>query len=191
MLPANEQSITPADLFRLEKFIGSGACGEDAMGLSRAHGFLTAAVSGPETVMPEEWIRLIFDEPVFENPTQADEVLGLVMRLYNDIARNLPERGSFNPVFDVVRDAGGNESFSADEWCMGYVAGMTLSGDLWAEQSNRGLGDLLAPIFIIVSPETGKERELLAEHYSALCDMLPQAAEDIYRFWLSQRPPAN
>lgn len=192
MIPAtNDQPITPADLFRLEKFMCSDACGDDSMTLSRAHGFLTAAVSGPETVMPDEWIRLVFDEPVFADAEQADDILGLIMRLHNDIARNLPLQGVFTPVFDVVRDTGGGENFSADEWCLGYVAGMSLAGDVWAEHARHELGELLAPIFIIVSPEDSEEGRLREERYDDLCSMLPEVAEEIYQYWLVRRPPAN
>ena len=191
MLPANDQPITPADLFRLEKFMRSDACGEDAMTLSRAHGFLTAAVSGPEAVMPDEWIRLVFDEPVFVDAEQADDILGLIMRLHNDIARNLPQQGVFTPVFDVVRDTGGGENFSADEWCLGYVAGMSLAGDVWAEHARHELGEMLAPIFIIVSPEDSEEGRLREERYDELCSVLPEVAEAIFHYWLERRPPAN
>lgn len=191
MLATNDQPITPADLFRLEKFMCSDACGEDAMGLSRAHGFLTAAVSGPEAVMPDEWIRLVFDEPVFKDAAQADDILGLIMRLHNDIARNLPQQGVFTPVFDVVRDEGGSENFNADEWCIGYVAGMSLAGDIWAEHANHELGEMLAPIFIIVSPEDSDEGRVREERYDQLCSMLPDVAEEIYQYWLARRSPAN
>jgi yecA family protein len=191
MLATNDRSITPADLFRLEKFMCSGACGEDSMGLSRAHGFLTAAVSGPETVMPDEWIRLVFDEPVFVDAAQADDILDLIMRLYRDIARNLPQQGVFTPVFDIVRDADGSENFSADEWCLGYVSGMSLAGDVWAEHAKHELGEMLTPIFIIVSPEDTEEGKLREERYGQLCSMLPGVAEAIYQYWLARRPPAN
>jgi uncharacterized protein len=187
MLPAQDQPITPAELFRLEQFMQSDACGKDSMNLSRAHGFLTAAVSGPEAVLPEEWIRLVFDEPVFVDATQADEVLGLILRVHRDIESKLPEQGAYLPLFEVVRDSTGGQRFSADAWCGGYVAGMTLAGDLWAAHRTRGLGKLLTPLFIILNPQSKMEQALRNEQYAALCDLLPQVAEDVYQYWLARR----
>ena len=183
MLPATDFPLTQAELFRLERFMGSPACGADAMTLSRAHGFLTAAVCGPETVAPGEWIRLIFDEPVFEDAAQAEEVLGLITRLYDHIAHSLPRHGAFVPLFEVVRDAGGGTTFNADEWCRGFLSGMSLAGDAWAESGSPELGGMLSPIFIIASPRTSREQALRAGHYERLVGLLPEAVENIYRYW--------
>jgi uncharacterized protein len=187
MLPAKEQSLSGLDLARLEHFLASSACGREAMTLSRAHGFMTAAISGPETVLPGEWIRLALDEPVFEDAGQAEDMLGLMMRLYQEIAANLPKRGEFRPIFEQQNNELGEHIVSADEWCRGYVSGMTLSGDIWASQSDNGLGALLAPIFILVRPGDEEEKALRAQRYEALCALIPGAAEDIYHYWKACR----
>ena len=45
MLPAVPYALSQAELLRLGAFLHSPACGRDAMGLSHAHGFLTALAS--------------------------------------------------------------------------------------------------------------------------------------------------
>ena len=183
MLPAKEQPLSELDLARLERFLASSVCGREAMTLSRAHGFMTAAASGPETVMPGEWIRLALDEPVFKDADQAEDILGLMMRLYQEIVANLQKRGEFRPIFEQRDNELGPCRMSADEWCQGYVSGMTLSGDIWACQSDRGLGSLLAPIFILVRPADEEEKALRHQRYEELCALIPGAAQDIYHYW--------
>jgi yecA family protein len=63
-------------LQRLDGFLRSPGCGGDSMSLSRAHGFLTAALSGPEPISEGEWMRLMFDEPVFADADQAQDIPG-------------------------------------------------------------------------------------------------------------------
>lgn len=188
MHPVNEQhSLSEIDLARLAHFLASSVCGSEAMSLSRAHGFMTAAASGPEDVMPGEWIRLVLDEPVFEEAAQAEDVLGLMMRLYQEIAAKLSKRGEFCPIFERRNGGPGVPTVNADEWCHGYISGMTLSGDIWARQSGHGLGPLLAPIFILVRPGDEEEQALRTERYEELCALLPGAAQDIYQYWQNLR----
>ncbi|HYQ73292.1 MAG TPA: UPF0149 family protein, partial [Gammaproteobacteria bacterium] len=74
-LPDTAAPLTRPELLRLERFLRSGESGDGAMTLSHAHGFLTAIVSGPEHFETGEWIRLVFDEPVFSNAGQVQDIL--------------------------------------------------------------------------------------------------------------------
>jgi uncharacterized protein len=149
------------------------------MTLSRAHGFLTAVVSGPEPFEPDEWIRLIFDEPVFADGAEADEILGLILRLHADIERTLPERGRFRPLLEYVRSAGAETQVEAEEWCRGYLAAM----GLWGVPSGGMVADLLEPVFLIASPQGATQQALRAGHYRDLCALLPRMAEAVYQHW--------
>jgi uncharacterized protein len=181
MFPAHAQSqnLSQADLLRLDAFLHSPACGREAMGLSRAHGFLTAAASGPEQLEPGEWLRLVFDEPVFESGDQAETMLGLAMRLYQEIETSLGSSGSFRPVLDFVRDGEGGMAVDATAWCQGYFSGMSLCRELWAMHAGSELNGLLAPIHAL-SRYRGASREAV---HRRLCDELPGAAESLYLYW--------
>jgi uncharacterized protein len=178
MLPEPGHALSQSDLLLLDGFLHSPACGREAMGLSRAHGFLTAAASGPEQLEPGEWLRLMFDDPVFEDAGQAERMLGLALRLYGEIERGLEGQGSFRPVLDFVRDGGG-VSVDASAWCQGYFSGMSLCRDLWAACGGRELNALLAPIFELAGPGTAAGDPGFAQ----LCDDLPATAVAVYRYW--------
>lgn len=124
MFPDSTPTLSQRDLARLDAFLHSTARGRDAMGVSRAHGCLTAAARGPEAVEAAEWLRLVFDEPVFPTGAAAQEMLGLAPRLYRDIEQSLAMVGRFRPLFDPV--AAGEASADASAWCRGFVSGMSL-----------------------------------------------------------------
>lgn len=178
MLPSQTEPLHQADLLRLDAFLHSPACGRDAMGLSRAHGFLTAAASGPEQLEPGEWLGLVFDNPVFEDGDQAREMLGLAVRLYQDIETRLNEPGGFRPVLDHVRDGVGGIRVDASAWCRGYFSAASLCWEHWSVGSGRTLTRLVAPIRALT--EGGGRPDQ--------CDALPGAAEAVYRYWRAQEP---
>lgn len=51
--------------------------------------FLFALTCAPELVLPSEWLPLVFGEtePEYRDTEEAEHVVGAVMALYNEIAR--------------------------------------------------------------------------------------------------------
>jgi uncharacterized protein len=178
-LPDNPATLTQAELLRLERFLKSSDSGEGAMTLSHAHGFLTAIVSGPESFEAEEWIRLIFDEPVFSDSGQVQDILGLIVRLHASIEAALPVPGRFLPIFEYVEAGGGGMVYRSEQWCQGFISAMAL----WTAPLSRSLRYTLEPLFLIASPQGRAQHELQQAHYAELCALLPPMAEAVYRHW--------
>ena len=110
------------DLEALDDFLLSDRAPPDSMGLSDLDGFLTGLVAGPETIMPSEWLPVIWggEGPAFGSIEEAQAVLGAIMGRHNEIARGLdgdPER--FAPVFLEGPDG----SVIAESWAEGFMAG--------------------------------------------------------------------
>ncbi len=68
------------------------------MTLEQTDDFFTALVCGPEVVMPGEYLPYVCGKErsldgVFENLAEAQEILGLVNRHWNTIAKRLCEGG--------------------------------------------------------------------------------------------------
>lgn len=182
MFPTQSSPLDQGDLLRLDRFLRSDACGDDAMGLSRAHGFLAAAVSGPEALAPDEWIRLVFDEPVFENGAQAEEMLGLAMRLYRDIEAGFRVSGHFRPVLEYVRDDGGAVQVDAHAWCEGFLSGMRLFREHWTRAAQALLQEPMDVVLRLARMRPGSDGQ-----YARLCAALPVAAEAVYLFWREEK----
>jgi len=164
---------------RLEEFLESKACGEGPMTLSRAHGFLTAVVSGPQPFGPDEWVRLICEAPVFDDSDQVQDLLGLSVRLHQWVERTLPEKGQFSPLLEFVQRGDGALAYEAQEWCQGYISAMAL----WGRPTPGRVAALLEPIFLITRPRSPDEQQFRDSHYEQLCAMLPRAAEAVYAYW--------
>lgn len=178
MLAEHPRPLNQADLLRLDHFLRSNACGQEAMGLSYAHGFLTAVASGPERLDSAEWLRLMFDEPVFETGSEAEEMLSLALRLFGEIEHHLQTSIGFRPVFDTIHDAAKRTYADAQPWCLGFTDGIKLFSECWTAEANQTLHAPLDLIFRLANM-----RGLPDTTYTKLCDAVADAAEYIYCYW--------
>ena len=117
------------NLAALDEFLLSDAVDETAMLLSELDGFLTGAIVCPETVLPHEWMPLIWGEepPVFDDEDHGQAVTGLVMERYDDISREL-DRGRFRPIYDLDRD----ETALWEIWIEGFWRAISSRSEAWA-----------------------------------------------------------
>ena len=178
MHPESAHPLEISDLHRLDHFLSSEACGRQAMSLSYAHGFMTSIASGPESLGPDEWLRLMFDEPVFENAEDGSEMLGLAVRLYAEIERGLSGNMLFRPVLDMVRVSQSDSYPDAQRWCLGYTEGLRLFGEHWTPEAKSSLGTPLEILF-----QLAEIKGLPNNDYQQLCDALPDTARAIYNYW--------
>jgi len=84
------EPLTDTELDRLGDFL-KNCKGGRAMNVEVLDGFFAALIAGPEAVMPSEYYREVFggeisDTCVFASLDEANEILGLMMRHWNDIA---------------------------------------------------------------------------------------------------------
>jgi uncharacterized protein len=87
------EPLIDAELDRLGAFLKSCKGGR-AMNVEALDGFFAALIAGPETVMPSEYYREVFggemsDACEFGSLDEANEILGLMMRHWNEIAGTL------------------------------------------------------------------------------------------------------
>ena len=65
----------------------------ELISLLELHGFLSAVVSGPNMIMPSEWLDYLeLNTGAFETMDEAQAIMGTVMSLYNDICRQFQEQ---------------------------------------------------------------------------------------------------
>jgi uncharacterized protein len=129
--------LTNREIEKLDTFLHSDGGLENAMDVSTLDGFLCAVLSGPNVIMPSEWMRWVWDKeegeqvPEFASETQAQRILSLVMRYANDIAVTLTQAPQgYEPLF-LERDVNGRIVPIVDEWCCGYMKGIALDPLAW------------------------------------------------------------
>ena len=86
--PQNEP-LTEVELDRLGQFLRGCKSGK-AMNIEELDGFFAALIAGPDLVMPREYMAHVFggegsDAHEFDSLEEANEILALMMRHWNDI----------------------------------------------------------------------------------------------------------
>src|ERR1017187_3826304 len=90
---AENEPLTETELGRLDEFLKSYKGGK-AMKIEEVDGFFSALIAGPEIVAPSEYMPELFgsetpETRAFSTLAEANEILGLLMRHWNDIAGTL------------------------------------------------------------------------------------------------------
>ena len=65
----------PIDLDALDDYLMSDLAPDESMGLSDLDGFLTGVVVGPESILPSEWLPVIWggEEPEFQTDAEMQK----------------------------------------------------------------------------------------------------------------------
>jgi uncharacterized protein len=188
-----DQPLSDQDLDRLDEFLMSDDTPEETMMLDELHGFLTALMCSPEVVLPSQWMPLVWggEEPEFETTDQAQDIMGLIMRLNNDISGDLHGDGEFGPLFTERTLEDGSTITMAQGWCEGFVRGMQLQPGAWRDEA---LNEALMPIVILSETlEDPKIEALLddAEAVQTMADTVPDAVVRIHSYLRQQASTAR
>jgi uncharacterized protein len=201
-LPA---TLPDPQLLRLEQLLGDPALPE-AMQLDEAHGFLCAALSGPQPIAEEQWLSEIFGTP----QAGSEDLLREASELLRPFVAALEaELAAGKPPLLLLYPIDGEEGAAGDyfPWCQGYLQGVDAASEEWfdalgaeedKEESDeiRYLDEQLFPLFMLTgdaeeAARAAGEDWLSDEELDRLeleCEeKLPQAVSAIFRFWVAQR----
>jgi len=185
------------DLAVLDAFLSSDEAPQDCMELSELDGFLAGIVAGPETIMPSEWLPMVWggEEPAFADMDQANLILGAIMSRYNEAIRLLDAIPSeYRPILVETEDG----SVDASDWAVGFLAAVTLRQEAWMPLViDPEAGMLMGPIMLVAStsqtanlPLDEDERLPAEEMEKLLSDPVPLlsiTAAGIRRFFTENR----
>ncbi|MBN8742477.1 MAG: hypothetical protein BGP24_17775 [Lysobacterales bacterium 69-70] len=196
------QPLDDAEIEILSRFLDEHAVERDGMSFEMLDGYLTAVLSGPDTIMPSEWLPLVWsgddeqaagDEAgVFEDEAEAGRILDLVMRHYNRVAGVLAQGGAeFEPWIGEFELEDGEVAAYGQEWALGYLRGVSLREEAWSELLDDAdwADDLEALDLLARGPddeETGGE-VATQDQRDALIDSMVGFALDAHDYWLEQR----
>lgn len=146
------------------------------MMLDAVHGLLTAVVIGPDPIPASEWLgHVVQAEAGFNNEAEANQILALLIKLYNSIVQEL-ETLSYQPIFGEVEAVESEDdddylathpdaaainplesttALSARGWCEGFSLGVDLRSALWESRmrNDPALLDLLTPLIAVAAEE--------------------------------------
>ncbi len=184
--PVTEDDLDFIDA-TLEKYGGD----ESIFSVSELDGFLTAIVSGPDMVLPSEWIPAIWggnDEmPEWESEQELSRFIGIVMAIMNQNARLLMEQPEAFEAMFLIDIEDGEPVEIVSLWCYGYMRAVALRRARWMElpaDVRKHMGNI-----ILFGSEEGEESldQLSDADIANLQKKIDPAARAIHAYWLAQR----
>ena len=165
------------------------------MDISTLDGFLTAVVCGPSIIMPSEWMRWVWDmergedAPEFKDLSQAQRILGFLVRHMNDIAQTLTREPEHYEPLLMENPNVGDPIPILDEWCSGFMKGVHLDSEGWLPVI-AGKPDWMSTILLYGTEEGWdalKKKNLSLDEHKALAEGLAGTVRKIHALWLEQR----
>ena len=182
--------LSQEEIHELDVFLMSDMTSDESMDIVTLDGFLTALAIGPELVPPSVWLPLVWGrdkDPVFESAAQAERIIALLMRRFNDICRMFGENATdFEPLL-YTREVDGETVWIGEDWCAGFMEAIDLSIDDWRSLFDDKPGcALLAPILKLGTEIGWEELEAAADpeaESEAALEALGAAVEAIAAYW--------
>lgn len=158
------------------------------LGLSELHGFFTAIISGPTLIQPSKWLPVVWGdfEPEWETPEEFEAVFSLMIEIMNSIVIPLMSNPKeFEPLYDY-RNFKNKTFIIVDEWCEGYVRGISLENNAW-ELDSLDMTILLTPILAFTSETQWEGHQLSQDEAENIKKAIPENARKIHAYWLAHR----
>jgi|GEM_PF-3277947 len=161
-----------------------------------AHGFLTAIAVGPERLVPERWVPVLFSEegeaPEFATAAQARRSRRCVLACHAHLMDELAQ-GRYAPLFEQMDDGEG-AVYDPTVWCMGFARGLSLMSRDWLDaDSDQHYGKMIFPILYFLDGQCKyeavlEELDLAPEQFEAqLVSQIPQTVIELDGYWAPDR----
>lgn len=187
------QPLNDTELEQLELFLN--ARDFNGMALDEMHGFMTAVVSGPDIIPPQDWLPLIFGgEHEVQKAEPPQDIVSLLLRLNSELSLALFGNHAFTPWIREHPVEQGDPLPVPEGWCMGYLEGVNLYPLKWRRTffHNDEAQQLLIPImaFGYIDHDNPEEspRPQTEEEQRELASVLPTAVKGLFSWWREQTP---
>ena len=187
MMQTNDLSepLDDVEFEELDDFLLSLEHDEVMLDISEFDGFITAVVSGPDMIMPSEWVPVVWggdnNAPVWDSMEDYQRIFGLMIRHMNTTSATLMQGpAELEPCF-LESTVKGVTHWVVDEWCHGYMKGVGLFPVHLA--TGPDMKDLLAPILQFADPAGWDGRKGLAHvEIRRLQEQVAPAARAIHSY---------
>ncbi|MEE2733642.1 MAG: UPF0149 family protein [Pseudomonadota bacterium] len=192
MFSASSEPLNQTELEFVDAMLHKYATDSSILNVSELDGFLTALVSGPNMVLPSQWMPAIWssdekdESPTWEGDDEFSRFASLVMQHMNsNIEMLMDANEEFEAIFMEIEENGDIQRLP-DDWCLGYLRGMAVSGG-W-EQLPQEYEKYLMAIGIHTDPDMEEELEKLDEETRhTMIGAIEPAAQILHGYWLEQR----
>lgn len=170
---------------------------DQGMTLDTLDGFLHAIAIGPETVMPSQWLPMVWglDDgsmmPPMDSLQQVNHLMGLIVRHYNSIIACLEQKPPvFAPLWPIVQHSDA-EAEDAEGWAHGFTQGVKLSQAAWQPLLDDPQGQAwYHPIELLGDEDAPPDWDDLIrtpEQRAALTAQIEHSVLQMHAYWLPLR----
>jgi len=181
--------FSPGDLDFIDDILAKYGNDDAILDASELDGFLTAIVSGPDLILPSQWLPAVWggedNSPAWESQSELTRFIGIVMAMMNSNASALTEAPeSFAALFNSS-SAVAPAIMIVEEWCSGYMRGVHLGN--WPDLPDE-LANCLGAIALhgLVENLPVLEQLTLEEYRQTVAEVEP-AVLKLHQYWLSLR----
>lgn len=172
---------------------------DESMTLDMLDGFLHAIAIGPETVMPSQWLPMVWGQqegggmmPPAGTQEQANHLLGLVMRHFNSIVFGFGQNPKFvELLWSTTEYEDRGEFEDAEMWAYGFCQGTKLTPAAWQPLLKDAKGaDWFRPIGLLGQENFSPAQDELTrtpEQRHVLAKQIEDSVRRIHAFWLPLR----
>jgi uncharacterized protein len=148
------EEISPDEMAALEEFLEREPLAKRSMSIPMLDGFLTAAVIGPNLVMPSDYLPWVWDwkrgkkDVEFADDGEANRIFGYLTKMHNRVAGPLMgENPVVVPVFIF------EPAWNHGEWLAGFVMGADFDAEIW-DYAREDAPELFEPLKVISGMES-------------------------------------
>jgi len=129
MTPLAFEPLSDEELDELDHFMLHEVDCDEGMTLDMLDGYLHAIAIGPKTLMPRQWMPAIWGDgdsmmPPVESIEKLNQILGLIMRMFNSIIAGLEEDPPEIYPQWCTQEYRGREYDDAEGWAYGFTQGV-------------------------------------------------------------------
>jgi uncharacterized protein len=169
------------ELDELDDLLLSRLMPEYAMDITMLDGFFAALVLHTQPVVPEDYLRWVWDSergedpPGFASRQDAERAFELIMRHYRSVSEAIRE-DTYEPLFYVLPQDDGSDFYDAEGWSCGFILATSLFTEPW-DTLFEERPDLVAPMELLgtergweMLEQSGDEKRVTQEAYESIAD---------------------
>ena len=181
--------LTMAEIEWLEEILMNYGTDQSVLCFSELDGLLTAILSGPNLILPNIWLSAIWGRgdhaPKWSSEKEVERFVSLCFQHMNDIACRLYDTPSlFEPIFNE-REVDGKRYVIAEEWCFGYMRGLSL--DDWSGLPDKLQSSLEAIALHGLEKNFPLLDKMTPEQFEKSIILIEPAVLTLYQYWFSKR----
>ncbi len=165
--------------------------GNDAsiLDTSELDGFLTAIVSGPNMLVPSQWYPEIWggeaNQPEWESASEVERFFRLVIQHMSNTAEMLMESPEGFEALLNINALSEKQILIVEEWCFGYMKGVTLGKWPKLESDMQKLLDVIALYGLEENFPT--LHDLTPDQHQKTISEIESAARKLHAYFLEKR----